>query len=135
MQIYDEMALYECPQKEYRLADEPSHTTKCHRPDETQPECVNSAEAPNKIVICRHNQKYRRFKHHTLDVYLSELIDKQLRVDKDIGSYYNHSDKMVLWGLCQETIRRKDTLRKTFMGKIARGVKVSVLLFIFNEIS
>jgi hypothetical protein len=34
---------------------------------------------------------------------------------------------MILWALCQETIRRKEKLRKTFVGKTARGVKVSLL--------
>jgi hypothetical protein len=123
MRIYDEMALYECPQKEYRLGDEPT-MMKCH--NEGCHECPNS-ETSSKIVICRQNQHFRRFKHHTLDVYLSELIDKQLHVDKAVGIYYNYTEKMVLWGLCQETLERKAKLRKTFIGKIARDVKVSLL--------
>jgi hypothetical protein len=123
MQIYDEMAIYQCPQREYCQGDVPPEM-KCHHPDVTPPDCLNS-ETPGKIVICRQNQHYRRFKHHTLDVYLAELIDKQLLTDKAVGSYYNYTEKMILWGLCQETIRRKDILRKSFMGKISRGVKVS----------
>ena len=124
LRIYDQLSLYECPQREYREGDEPM--LKCYRGEETRCGCVDF-ETRSKIVICKQNAYFRRFRHHVLDVCLSELIDEVLHTDREEGTYYNRLEKMTLWGLCGATLLRKMNERKKFIAKISPRLKVRVL--------